>query len=110
MNPAGKLLTATLLALLGAGLAHCVHPHPVEPDIVVTSIDGGEDPEEDATSPCGASCANLRRLGCPEGAPSPGGATCYEVCRRAVVMLDTTCVMRATTRAGLSKCSVRCVP
>lgn len=65
----------------------------------------------DAT--CESHCANLRKIGCPEGLPSKRGTSCETICER---MLKTkasdphvACVTRATDIMSVRACgSVDC--
>lgn len=75
----------------------CEPPPPVPPPVPTQDAapppapiaDAGSDdgeaaddmlPPEDAATACGRACARLRRLDCPGGEGSPGGASCEEVC------------------------------
>ncbi len=93
-----------LFALL---LVACCKGPPVSP-IPTTETGDASDDLEDAASPCGRACKTLRSLGCPEGAPSPGGVSCYRVCLRAGAMLDPACVAAAANPQGVRACHVRC--
>lgn len=61
---------------------------------------------------CAAACANLVRLGCPEGHPS-GGRTCLEVCNHTqsthLTDLHTACLAAAKSVTEVKACkSVTC--
>lgn len=92
-----------LFLVVSALLAACPAPLPPEPPIVIVYPDAGADR-------CDRACSKLRDLACPEGAPSPGGATCEEVCRNAGPAVRADCVVVATSREDLARCSVRCIP
>ena len=54
-------------------------------------------------------CSQLRKLGCPEGNPSPKGETCETLYTRIPDALDGRCVAAAETAATLrDDCNVRC--
>lgn len=52
------------------------------------------DPEEPKpSSGCASACANLVQLGCEEGEPTDGGATCEDVCANGMgFRYDLACV------------------
>lgn len=91
---------------------------PAEPPrcapIPTTYEDAGPSGDEvmNAASPCAKACANLRVLGCPEGAKPTGGKACYEVCeedqRASSKTLRVGCVSSAKTRLDVLSCGVRC--
>ncbi len=53
-------------------------------------------------------CSQLRKLGCPEGSPSPKGETCEALYARVPDALDGRCIVAATTVAEVQDCDVRC--
>lgn len=56
-----------------------------------------------------AACANLRRIGCPEGQATPGGATCEEVLRANIPPnggVDANCLTVVTTCDQESRCTI----
>lgn len=73
----------------------------------------GPVPASVAEPTCETSCANLRKIGCPEGRPSKRGTSCEGICER---MLRTKasnphveCVSRATDVESVRACgSVDC--
>lgn len=82
---------------------------PAYPDEVVTVY--AEDSAEAAASPCGRACVRLRELGCPEGAPSATGVSCYRVCVHASQLksLRPSCVASASSVDAVRACgTVRC--
>jgi hypothetical protein len=54
----------------------------------------------------GGACARLRELGCPEGAPTASGRTCYEhlTTLSAVADVPAECVRDASTVAVVRAC------
>lgn len=107
----------SLLLLCAALTAACYDPKdpkvpPVDPgypDEVVTVYP--EDSAEAAASPCGRACAQLRELGCPEGAASTTGVSCYRVCVHASQLksLRPSCVAGAKSVDAVRACgTVRC--
>ena len=53
-------------------------------------------PEEN----CSAACANMEKLGCPEGKPLPDGTTCEKFCEDTITAghaMNSACVATATT-------------
>lgn len=63
-------------------------------------------------SPCTKACANLRTLGCPEGAPD-AGESCEVVCKHTETgpfNLNPTCLQAAKTVAAVRACkTVTCL-
>lgn len=57
---------------------------------------------------CARACENLRALGCPEGEPTPDGATCETWCsgvqKSGAYTLDTECVTRAADCNEVEEC------
>jgi hypothetical protein len=81
-------------------------PPPAPPnDPIPTPADAG--PRIDEPS-CGTACAALQALGCPEGLPTDGGATCVDVCEamRSVPAIGypLECVSKAATCKAVSDC------
>jgi hypothetical protein len=65
-------------------------------------------PRPPVTETCANACANLRRLGCPEGEPTEAGASCEQVCDNAQASpapLPTGCVAQATTCDAATNCT-----
>lgn len=88
---------ALLLSALAAAL--CCSPPPAPA------------PRVDAGSPadCQAACDRLAELGCEEAQPTPGGASCVEVCNNTeqsgAVTLDPACVATIATCAAIDGCA-----
>lgn len=82
-----------MIVLLGAFLFACP-PAPLPP------------PTLDAAAPttCAAACANLHRLGCPEGAPTCE-AVCAHVESEALTDLYLGCLAGATNKAEARACN-----
>lgn len=81
-------------------------PAPGEP----ASIEA-EDTPAAASSPCGLSCANWKRLECPEAFPNKVGMSCYRVCamRAKLVTIPSKCWIEAQTVEALRACGgIRC--
>lgn len=118
MNHTVRAMLAFSAVLLPAFVfGGCPRPSPVPPspdasDAGNTTPDPGpdEDPEAllDAGAVCPAACARLRRLGCPEGAPAPGGDSCVGTCINArakhTVDLRPECIAKARTKSEAIKC------
>lgn len=90
---------ATLLALV---LAAC------GPDVwTPAGPPPKERPPADAAG-CPEACAHLAQLGCDEAKPTPGGATCLDVCvsvqRSEATALDIACVVSAATCSAANAC------
>jgi hypothetical protein len=89
------VFVAISLALVG-----CPPPQPDTP------------PSDDLAADAEVACANLRRLGCPEGSGAVGGQTCAVIVVRASSLrpLPLACWTEATTVTGAKACgSLRCV-
>ena len=84
-------------------LAACSPTPSTEPPPVVPDLRGPA-----SSAQCIGACVTLRRLGCTEGQPSPGGIACERVCENASAMLPVACVLGASTIEGVRKCGVRC--
>ncbi len=52
---------------------------------------------------CAAACSHLRDLGCPEGEPTPGGATCEDWCT--AVEDSGAATLNPECLAGVKSCS-----
>ena len=94
-----------LYAVLAA--ASCREP-PAPPPLTEFIDAGGA---YRALATCASACGRLAAFGCPEGRPTPAGASCTEVCsaaRQSRVDLPIACVTRATDIAGVRACGVRC--
>ncbi len=109
--------TLSVVAVVAVASAGCYDPkdpklppvEPAYPDEVVTVY--AEDSAEAAASPCGRACVRLRDLGCPEGAPSASGVSCYRVCVHASQLksLRPSCVASASSVDAVRACgTVRC--
>lgn len=103
----------------------CSNVPPVEPNYPANAQAGdwpapgepvvaeAEDSPAAVTSPCGRSCLNWKRLGCPEANPSASGLSCYRVCttRASLIRIPSKCWSEAQTVAALRACGgIRCVP
>ncbi len=90
MKHAG-LVASVLSAMLLAGTCN-QDVEPVRPK----PVDAG------TPADCSAACQHMRELGCEEGKPTPGGATCEDVCNNVegsgTVTLNPACVV------GISRC------
>ena len=116
MRPTSYAFVGVALALILTGCP-LVNPVPIDPDypsgndIVITFPD---DSPQALASPCGKSCANFRRLGCPEGSTTRGGVTCYRACVRMLTVrrVPAVCWMAADSIDHLRACGpdIRCVP
>lgn len=87
-----ELASAALVALvLGA---HC-DPPPVPPPAPPERPDAGD------AGACELACKRFAELGCEEAKPTPGGATCVEVCTNVessgATTLSPKCVGTAAT-------------
>lgn len=110
------------LALLGLLVAGC-HPTPapapvpgpadagttmpVDAPAATEATDAGQDDFDGARAGCGAACANLAALGCPEGADGP---RCVDACAhvtrsRLVREWSPGCQVRAHTREAARSCA-----
>lgn len=97
------------LAIVGLLVACASTPCPAnEPRTTAGSCpqsDGGAD----ASTPCGAACTNMRRLGCELGKPTPMGATCERVCENvqsenAGVGFNASCLAKVTNCVDADAC------
>lgn len=119
---AAMAFAGTLLG--GSGCYRCDGPdcsnlppiNPVPPDWPASPDDAVEVvPEssvEAASSPCGRSCANFKRLGCPEAEPSSTGVSCYRVCVHgsALRRIPSACWASAASVDALRACGrIRCI-
>jgi len=86
--------------LIALALTACPGPEPVRPH-----------PPDPAPAPeaCDAACDKWRQLGCPEGQPTPNGASCEDVCRNAeesgATVLNPACVLSAPTCEDARRCT-----
>lgn len=86
------------------------NPAKVPPDVMVPPVgDAGAEPDAAPSDDCEAACREWRRLGCPEGNPTAGGATCEAVCRNtSAAGIDSSkqlsCASKATSCAALRAC------
>lgn len=90
----------TLIVTLAVALIGCPPPRP-EPA-----------PSDDLMVDAEAACANLRRLGCPEGHGSVAGVSCPVIVVRASALrpLPLSCWTSAATVIEAKTCgSLRCV-
>lgn len=66
-----------------------------------------ERPDADSAG-CPEACAHLAHLGCDEAKPTPGGATCLDVCvsvqQSEATALDLVCVTAATSCDAANAC------
>ena len=100
--------TTLLLCALLAGASCREHPAPI---VTAETLDAGDPARSLAT--CASACARLATLSCPEGRPTPSGASCLEVClaaRASRIALPIACVSRAKDVAAVRTCGVRCAP
>lgn len=81
----------------------------VAPPTYAPPADGGVDPPEVASTPCGRACSTLRAHRCPEGWATPGGVTCFEVCSTSPMAASAECVASCTSLDQLRLCGVRCI-
>ncbi len=89
------IVIAAALALVG-----CPPPHPERP------------PSDDLMVDAEAACANLRRIGCPEGHGSVAGISCPVIIVRASALrpLPLACWTSSATIIEAKACgSLRCV-
>lgn len=111
----------TTLLFFGFALALSACPQaPLTPlgdadaDVVVTTVAeaGVVDSAPVASDQCAQACANLRKLGCPEGSSVDGGDSCERVCGVTYVgvfNIKPACVASASSVAGVRACgTVRC--
>lgn len=103
-----KLLPLVLALLLTA----CPNPiTPVGPKPKPIGQDAAVLPDGALATPCEAVCAAYRGLECPEGADTPKGHTCEEVCQNAAehgIDLGGSvngCIVKATTCGEVRACS-----
>lgn len=94
------------------------------PPVIQPNYPAGDWPEGDVTeladdnpavavSPCGRSCMNWKKLGCPEAQPTTMGISCYHVCvkRASLIRIPSACWISAQTVGALRACGgIRCVP
>jgi len=105
------LLSALLASTCETGPFPKPPPEPEPPSPWEQSADAAP-PEEDAAAPhtpCYLACANLRRLGCVESQPTPGGATCTQVCSNNEngpegTQMPVICVQLAKSCEAARKC------
>lgn len=108
------VLGALMLALAGVaavlGLLVLTQCGPGPAVIVVPSAR----PEPGTPADCARACAHLRSLGCEEGKPTPGGASCEQVCdnvqQSGATALDLGCVVDAGTCARANGCGYGAEP
>lgn len=90
-------------AILWAVLVVCSSCSP-EPVVVPPR----ERPEAGAPADCSKACVQLRALGCDEGLPTPGGASCESVCgaveQSGATTLDVGCVAAAESCEAARAC------
>lgn len=98
--------------------AQCSNVPPIDPvppdwpqgELVETFPD---DSPQAVSSPCGLSCANWKKLDCPESKPTSEGVSCYRQCvkRATLIRIPSKCWIEAKTVAALRSCGgIRCVP
>ncbi len=103
MGPSTRLLGlysgTVALAILGVG-GHCTPPiGPVSPAILDAAFDDA--------GQCASVCTRLQAMSCPEGQPTPKGASCTEVCTTTInngFSLNLNCVAQATSCAQVDNC------
>lgn len=68
-----------------------------------------DQPDAGTPADCSAACDRLRELKCPEGEPTPGGASCEDVCNNAeqseTITLMPSCVMKIGACDGVHDCT-----
>ncbi len=73
------------------------------------AADASTDVASDVGDACERACQHLALLGCAEAEPTPGGASCVEVCRNVeesgVVSLDLECVAQVVRCEDLDGCA-----
>lgn len=83
-----------MVSVLMVGCSASPPPHP--------------SPEPPAPEACVVACERLQELGCPEGDPTPAGASCVEVCRATetsgLVTLRPACVARIQSCEAIEGC------
>lgn len=99
------LFTLTLAFVVACACSPSVDP-PVTPP--------KERPEPGSEADCASACDHLRALGCEEGQPTPGGATCETVCNNVeqsgATTLDVGCVATAETCDAARSCGYGAEP
>lgn len=88
-----------VIAVVGAALLGCPPPAPERPS------------SDDLMVDAEAACANLRRIGCPEGQGSVAGVSCAVIVVRATALrsLPLACWTKAQTTVEAKSCgSLRC--
>lgn len=88
-----------LIAALSLSLVWCTPPvpTPIEPE-----------PLPPAPASCASMCDRMRQLGCEEGKPTDGGASCEMVCENAEqspVPMPVACMAQARSCAQVPDCS-----
>jgi len=78
--------------------------YPYPPDYAITEFPEGT--AMAASSPCGKACEALRAVGCPEGAPTKQGVSCYQGCLSMArhQRVPTACWISRTSREGVRQC------
>lgn len=76
------LVLLFVLPLVGALCGPTPTPPPDPPPPLPEAPVGPLAPTEERN--CPGTCARLLELGCEEGTPTPGGATCEQVCANAL--------------------------
>ncbi len=95
------LLVPTLLA------AECQQPAP-EPRPAPPPDPAPPPPPPDPTVGCAEACTHLRELRCPQAQPTEAGASCEQVCANVnasgTLLLDTKCVVQASSCDAADRC------
>lgn len=101
------MIRVAILAAAFALAAQCTSvPKPAPAPVPTVLVDAAPEPDADIDaakrSPCALACAHLADLKCPAAQPTPGGATCTQVCENgesgpAGTSLDPACVVKQTT-------------
>jgi len=99
-----------LLCLLLVGCNAC-HSIPTSTDAGKVPLTPPPDAADAgvALDACALGCRHLRALGCPDGAHTPGGATCETVCRASLPPtggVDPKCLRTIKTCDQESTCTV----
>lgn len=61
--------------------------------LLCIALVGCQPPAMPAT--CETACEHLRKMGCPEGQPTPSGYTCEHICRVSGEQWDKNCAINA---------------
>jgi hypothetical protein len=90
----------TLLLVAALSTAWCSNPGPPTP------ID--PEPRPPATASCASMCDRMRSLGCEEGEPTEGGASCEMYCENAQASpspLPVACMTQVRSCEQVPRCT-----